>query len=164
MQGSLLDNRYGLLDAFGSGGMALVHVARDRFLERDAAIKLLREQYAENEEFAERFRGEAHNAAALPNPNIVAIYDRGTTEDGAYYIAMEHAPDGTLKERFEHHSPLVGRRAAPRARATAFPCGHPRSIKVLPVTALHLTSSFSCSLHAPTPHGRRPPDRPPDSF
>jgi serine/threonine protein kinase len=60
-------------------------------------LKILREQYAEDEEFVERFRREARSAASLSHPNIVSIYDQGRSEDSAYYIAMEYVPGGRLK-------------------------------------------------------------------
>jgi eukaryotic-like serine/threonine-protein kinase len=63
------------------------------------ALKLLKDRYAENEEFVERFKREATSAAVLSSPYIVPIFDRGETEDGTYYITMEYLPGGTLKER-----------------------------------------------------------------
>jgi serine/threonine protein kinase len=79
--------------------MAEVYLAHDEVLDRDVALKILRGQYADDEEFVERFRREAQSAAGLSHPNIVSIYDRGRSEDGAYYIAMEYVPRGTLKDR-----------------------------------------------------------------
>jgi len=83
-----------------------VYLARDQVLDREVALKVLRRQYAGDGEFAERFKREAMNAAALSHPNIVQVYDRGETEDGAAYIAMEYLPGGTLKERITHEGPL----------------------------------------------------------
>ncbi len=99
MQQAILDNRYVLQGPLGSGGMGKVFLARDRVLERDVALKLLREQYAESDEFVGRFEREAKAAASLNHPNIVQVYDRGRAEDGAYYMAMEYVPGGTLKDR-----------------------------------------------------------------
>ena len=99
MQQILIDDRYALGDLLGSGGMAEVYLAHDEVLDRHVALKVLRDQYAENEEFVERFRREARSVAALNHPNIVSVYDWGHTEDGSYYIAMEYVPGGTLKER-----------------------------------------------------------------
>ena len=79
--------------------MARVSLARDCVLRREVALKLLKERYAEDEEFVERFRREAMSAASLSHPNIVAVYDRGQTGDGVHYITMEYVPGGTLKER-----------------------------------------------------------------
>jgi len=87
--------------------MAEVYLAHDDVLDRDVALKILRNQYANDEEFVERFRREAQSAAKLSHPNIVSIYDRGRSEDGAYYIAMEHVQRGTLKERIKRDGALA---------------------------------------------------------
>src|SRR5918998_6826670 len=94
----LIDNRYELRRLVGSGGMADVHLAHDEILGRDVALKLLKDHYAEDKEFVERFRREARNAAALSHPNIVPIFDRGETDDGTYYMTMEYLSGGTLKD------------------------------------------------------------------
>ena len=86
--------------------MADVFLAHDEVLDRDVALKLLKDEYAEDEEFIERFKREARNAAALSHANIVSIFDRGETEDGTYYIAMEYLPGGTLKDRIRKHGAL----------------------------------------------------------
>ena len=86
--------------------MAEVYLAHDEVLDRDVALKILRGQYADDEEFVERFRREAQSAASLSHPNIVSIYDRGRSEDGAYYIAMEYVPRGTLKDRISRDGAL----------------------------------------------------------
>src|SRR5687768_11690500 len=78
MQQRLIDGRYNLGDLLGGGGMAEVHLARDEVLGRDVALKVLRSQYANDEEFVERFRREAKNAAAHNHPNIVQVYDQGS--------------------------------------------------------------------------------------
>ncbi len=101
-----MDNRYTLIEPLGSGGMAEVYLAHDEVLDRDVALKILRDQYAGDEEFVERFRREAQSAARLSHPNIVSIYDRGRSEDGAYYIAMEYVPRGTLKDRIKRDGAL----------------------------------------------------------
>jgi eukaryotic-like serine/threonine-protein kinase len=106
MRPTLIDDRYAMLDALGRGGMARVYLARDEVLGQEAALKVLREQYAEDEEFVERFRREAKNAAALNHPSIVQVYDQGRAEDGTYYMAMEYVPGGTLKERILREGPL----------------------------------------------------------
>src|SRR5215213_1075637 len=109
---TILDNRYDVVRPLGSGGMGEVYLARDRVLGRDVALKVLRRQYAGDEEFAERFRREAMSAAALSHPNIVQVYDRGETEEKASYIAMEYVPGGTLKERISTEGPLEAADAA----------------------------------------------------
>src|SRR5215217_4995018 len=70
--------------------MAEVFLAYDLILGRDLALKVLREHYAKDAQFVERFRREAQSAAALNHPNVVQVYDQGRFEDGRYYIAMEH--------------------------------------------------------------------------
>ncbi len=109
---TVLDNRYDVGRPLGSGGMGEVFLARDRVLGRDVALKVLRSQYAGDREFAERFKREARSAASLSHPNIVQVYDRGETEDGASYIAMEYVPGGTLKEKILAEGPLGRREAA----------------------------------------------------
>lgn len=86
--------------------MAKVYLAHDEVLGRDVALKVLGEQYGGDEEFVERFRREARSAAALSHPNIVSVYDRGETEDGAPYISMEYVPRGTLEERIRKEGRL----------------------------------------------------------
>src|SRR4028119_1368668 len=106
MERTVVDNRYALSGLLGAGGMGKVYLACDRVLDRDVALKVLREQCAEDEEFVERFGREAKAAASLNHPHIVSVYDRGRTEDGTYYIAMEHVPGGTLKDRILKGGPL----------------------------------------------------------
>src|SRR5438874_8554140 len=77
--------------------MANVYLAEDQELGRRVAIKMLDDRHAQDEQFVERFRREAKNAAGLSHPNIVSIYDRGEAE-GTYYIAMEYLEGRTLKE------------------------------------------------------------------
>jgi len=109
---TVLDNRYDVVRPLGSGGMGEVYLARDRVLGRDVALKVLRMQYAGDDEFAERFKREAMSAASLSHPNIVQVYDRGETEEKASYIAMEYVPGGTLKERISREGPLEAADAA----------------------------------------------------
>src|SRR5256712_3641030 len=94
---SIFDGRYRILRKLGSGGMANVYLAEDQELGRRVAIKILDERHAGDDQFTERFRREAKNAAALSQPNFVSIYDRGEAE-GTYYIAMEFLDGRSLKE------------------------------------------------------------------
>jgi eukaryotic-like serine/threonine-protein kinase len=98
---TIFDGRYRVLRKLGSGGMADVFLAEDEELGRRIAIKILNERHASDEQFVERFRREAKNAAGLSHPNIVQIYDRGEAE-GTYYIAMEYLEGSTLKEAAAH--------------------------------------------------------------
>ena len=94
----LFDGRYELLGRqLGAGGMARVYLAHDRLLDRQVAVKVLAERYADDDQFVERFRREASAAAGLNHPNIVAVYDRGEA-DGTYYIVMEYLAGPDLKE------------------------------------------------------------------
>src|SRR5438445_3322619 len=94
---TLFDERYKILRKLGAGGMANVYLAEDQELGRRVAIKILDDRHAADEQFTERFRREAKNAAALSHQNIVSIYDRGEAE-GTYYIAMEFLDGRSLKE------------------------------------------------------------------
>jgi len=96
-QGSIVDERYQVLERIGSGGMADVWLAEDRHLQRQVALKVLHSRFAQDREFVERFRLEAEAAAGLQHPNVVAVYDRGDV-DGTYYIAMQYLQGHTLKE------------------------------------------------------------------
>jgi eukaryotic-like serine/threonine-protein kinase len=103
---TLFDGRYRIIRKLGAGGMANVYLAEDQELGRRVAIKILNERHANDDQFVERFRREAKNAAGLSHPNIVSIYDRGEAE-GTYYIAMEYLDGRSLKEL------IVGRGPAP---------------------------------------------------
>src|SRR5947208_9544184 len=94
---TLFDGRYRILRKLGTGGMANVYLAEDEVLGRRVAIKILDDRHAGDDQFVERFRREAKNAASLSHPNIVSIYDRGEAE-GTYYIAMEYLDGRSLKE------------------------------------------------------------------
>jgi eukaryotic-like serine/threonine-protein kinase len=126
----LVDNRYRLVQPLGSGGMADVFLAHDNILDRDVALKVMSTRYAEDEEFVERFKREAQSAAALSHPNIVSIFDRGASEDGTYYIAMEYLPGGTLKDRITSKGALPPRTAAAVALqiAEALQAAHERGV------------------------------------
>jgi len=91
----ILSNRYKLIEKIGSGGMALVYKALDLTLDRIVAIKVLKEEYLDDEEFVNRFHAEAQSVAKLSNPNIVGVYD--VAVDGKYhYIVMEYIEGVTL--------------------------------------------------------------------
>jgi serine/threonine-protein kinase len=102
---TLFDGRYRIVRKLGSGGMADVYLAEDEELGRRIAIKILNDRHANDEQFVERFRREAKNAAGLSHPNIVSIYDRGEAE-GTYYIAMEYLDGRSLKELVVARGPL----------------------------------------------------------
>ncbi|MDK2799880.1 MAG: eukaryotic-like serine/threonine-protein kinase [Clostridiales bacterium] len=97
MIGNVLGNRYEIIEKIGGGGMALVYKARCKLLNRFVAIKVLRSELTEDEEFISRFSIESQAAASLSHPNIVSIYDVGQQDD-IYYIVMEYIDGITLKE------------------------------------------------------------------
>ena len=107
----LIAGRYRVERRLGGGGMAEVFLARDTTLGRLVAVKVLRERFADDEQFVARFRREARAAAALNHPNVVAIHDRGGTA-GSSYIVMEYVPGESLKELVQR----VGRLAPATAR------------------------------------------------
>ncbi len=100
-----LGNRYELEALIGQGGMAHVYRARDRVLGRLVAIKILRPEYAGDENLLARFQREARAAAALLHPNIVSVYDVGQDGD-RHYIVMEYMAGPTLKEVIRQRAPL----------------------------------------------------------
>jgi eukaryotic-like serine/threonine-protein kinase len=128
--GEISGGRYALLGLLGAGGMAEVFLARDRILGRDLALKVLREDYAEDAGFVSRFRREAQSAASLNNPHVVQVYDQGRSEDGRLYIAMEHVPGGSLKDLITKRGALEPAEAALLASQVAEALGvaHERGI------------------------------------
>ncbi|MBZ9532764.1 Stk1 family PASTA domain-containing Ser/Thr kinase [Cytobacillus oceanisediminis] len=105
MIGKRISGRYKVLDMVGGGGMANVYLAHDMILDRDVAVKMLRLDYVNDEEFIKRFHREAQSATSLAHPNIVNIYDVGEEGD-IYYIVMEYVEGDTLKQYIHKHSPL----------------------------------------------------------
>jgi serine/threonine-protein kinase len=95
--GRTIANRYEIISKTGVGGMATVYVARDKVLNRDVAVKVLKDEFTTDDEFVKRFNSEAQAAASLTHANIVSIYDVGN-EDGIYYIVMELVRGKTLKQ------------------------------------------------------------------
>ncbi|MDR6997951.1 Stk1 family PASTA domain-containing Ser/Thr kinase [Neobacillus niacini] len=103
--GKRISGRYKILEMIGGGGMANVYLAHDMILDRDVAVKILRLDFANDEEFIHRFHREAQSATSLVHPNIVSIYDVGE-EDSIYYIVMEYVDGQTLKQYIQGRSPL----------------------------------------------------------
>lgn len=105
MIGKRISGRYKILETIGGGGMANVYLAHDMILDRDVALKMLRLDFANDEEFIRRFHREAQSATSLAHPNIVNIYDVGE-EDSIYYIVMEYVDGQTLKQYIQQNSPI----------------------------------------------------------
>ena len=95
--GKLLDNRYEIMEQIGMGGMARVFRALDHRLNRQVAVKILREDLAEDAELRRRFHEESQAVAMLSHPNIVAVYDVSRSSD-LEYIVMELIDGITLKQ------------------------------------------------------------------
>lgn len=105
----ILDNRYEIIQQIGVGGMAKVYKAKDRLLDRFVAIKVLKEQYAEDDEFLKKFNNEAQSAAKLNHINIVNVYDIGQDlfeGKKIYYIVMEYVEGETLKDLIDSEGQL----------------------------------------------------------
>lgn len=98
--GRLLDNRYEILEVIGTGGMAVVYKARCHRLNRLVAVKILKDEYSQDEEFRRRFHAEGQAVAMLSHPNIVSVYDVSTSAE-ADYIVMELVDGISLKQYME---------------------------------------------------------------
>ncbi|MBQ7008735.1 MAG: serine/threonine protein kinase, partial [Ruminococcus sp.] len=103
--GKKLDGRYEITELIGVGGMADVYKGTDIIDNKPVAIKILKKEFAENEEFLRRFRNESKAIAVLSHPNIVRIYDVGFS-DKIQYIIMEYIDGITLKEYIEEEKVL----------------------------------------------------------
>jgi serine/threonine-protein kinase len=109
-----LGGRYEIGDLLGRGGMAEVHMGRDTRLGRTVAVKMLRPDMARDPSFQARFRREAHSAASLNHPAVVAVYDTGEDQFGGNpvpYIVMEYVEGSTLRDLLASNSRLVPERA-----------------------------------------------------
>ncbi|HLR74903.1 MAG TPA: Stk1 family PASTA domain-containing Ser/Thr kinase [Virgibacillus sp.] len=105
LEGHLLSERYKIKSTIGGGGMANVYLADDTILDREVAIKVLRLEYANDEEFIARFDREAKAATSLSHPNVVNIFDVGE-EDHILYMVMEYVDGLTLKEYIQQYGPV----------------------------------------------------------
>ncbi len=99
-----IDNRYKIKKLIGTGGMAKVFLARDMFLDRDVAVKLLASSFIDDQESLKRFQREAISTTELSHENIVSIYDVG---EGAHpFIVMEYVDGTDLKTYIKDHYPI----------------------------------------------------------
>jgi eukaryotic-like serine/threonine-protein kinase len=126
---TVLESRYQLVDKIGEGGMSVVWLARDRKLERDVAIKLLRSFVAEDTTQSRRFHREARALAALAHEHIVRIYDYVGSDEQSFLV-MEYIAGGNLAQVTRGQLPLTIGEAAtymkPVARALAY--AHARGV------------------------------------
>ncbi|MDY3000658.1 MAG: Stk1 family PASTA domain-containing Ser/Thr kinase [Romboutsia timonensis] len=102
---TILGNRYEIIKKIGDGGMAFVYKAKDILLNRIVAVKVLRPEFVDDDEFLGKFKREAEAVASLSHPNIVNVYDVG--EDGkVHYIVMEYIDGQNLKEIIKNEGTL----------------------------------------------------------
>ncbi len=124
--GQMLDNRYEILEIIGSGGMAVVYKALCHRLNRYVAVKILRDEYANDPEFREHFRAESQAVAMLSHPNIVAVYDY-SKDLSCQYIVMELIEGITLKQYMQKKGALRWREALHFATQIAKALSHAHS-------------------------------------
>ena len=129
MIGTLLGNRYELIEKIGEGGMANVYRAKCHLLNRFVSVKILKEEYSKDKDFVEKFKREAAAVASLSDNNIVNIYDVGTQGD-INYIVMEYIEGKTLKEIIVENGRLENNKAIDIAIeiAKALDCAHRNNI------------------------------------
>lgn len=129
MIGTLLGNRYELLEKIGEGGMAEVYKAKCHLLNRYVAVKVLKEEFTRDSQFVEKFKREATAAASLSDNNIVNIYDVGS-QDEINYIVMEYVKGKTLKEVIRSKNRLEVEESVDIAMqiAKALQCAHRNNI------------------------------------
>lgn len=108
--GKRLDGRYEIQEIIGVGGMAVVYKAYDNIDDRVVAVKILKEEFLQNEEFRRRFKNESKAIAVLSHPNIVKVYDV-SFGDRLQYIVMEYVEGITLKEYIEQQKVISWKEA-----------------------------------------------------
>ncbi|NNG17063.1 MAG: protein kinase [Gemmatimonadales bacterium] len=112
MVGRTLADRYRIVDVLGAGGMGRVYLAEHILMKRRCAIKVLHQALSADPAAVTRFNHEAANAARINHPNVCAVYDFGSTEDGLMFLAMEYVDGRTLSEELRSGTPLALTRAA----------------------------------------------------
>lgn len=129
MIGTLLGNRYEILEKIGEGGMAEVYKAKCHLLNRFVAVKVLKEEYSKDNDFVDKFKAEAAAAGSISHSNIVNIYDVGS-QGNVNYIVMEYIQGRTLKEVIIQSGKLDYNRALDVAIqiAKALECAHKNNI------------------------------------
>ncbi len=129
MIGTVLGNRYELLEKIGEGGMSTVYKAKCHMLNRYVTVKILKKEYSNDAEFVEKFKREAMAVASLSDNNIVNIFDVGSQGD-IHYIVMEYVKGKTLKEIIREEGRLNTRDAIKIAIqiGKALECAHRNNI------------------------------------
>lgn len=101
MVGKIINDRYEIIEQIGQGGMAKVYKAKCNVLNRFVAIKILKDEYIDDDTFSKKFKKESQAAASISHPNIVNVYDVGnfsTQKGNIPYIVMEYIDGETLKD------------------------------------------------------------------
>lgn len=109
MIGKVLGDRYEIIEQIGGGGMAIVYKAKCHLLNRFVAIKILRNEFLEDEDFIRKFKRESQAAASLSHANIMNIYDVGVEKfdnKDVHYIVMEYIKGKTLKDLIKEKGKL----------------------------------------------------------
>ncbi len=104
-KGTVISKRYQVIEKLGAGGMAVAYKARDMRLGRFVTVKVLKDEYSENDDFLAKFSSEASAAASLSHHNIVRVYDVGE-DRGINYIVMEYVHGESLKKTIEKKAPF----------------------------------------------------------
>lgn len=113
-----LGKRYEIDEVIGEGGMAKVFRGTDNVLDRTVAVKILAPQFAEDDQFVSRFRREAQAAAGLNHPNIVSVFDTGST-GSVHWIVMEYVEGRTLREAIRAEGRILPERAVEIAESVS---------------------------------------------
>ncbi|MBU1238657.1 protein kinase [Myxococcota bacterium] len=129
--GKIISGKYRIIDFIGQGGMGFVYLAEHESLPRRFAIKILKSDYLENDEFVERFRREAIAASRVVHPNIVYISDFGRIEEGNFYIVMEYLEGEGLDRILETHGKIPLSRALPVLVQIADAMDHAHAVGVV---------------------------------
>jgi eukaryotic-like serine/threonine-protein kinase len=126
----LLSGRYNLERRLGRGGMGTVYVASDRALERQVAVKVIREDLVGSADAAERFRREARIAASFAHPNVVTVHDFGVAEGTRAYLVMELLEGVTLRDSLSRQKRFTAANAMPVLRdvCAALEAAHRRQL------------------------------------
>ncbi len=123
MTAELLGNRYELMEVIGVGGMAVVYKAKDKLLNRLVAVKILKSEFNDNEQFINKFKRESQAAASLSHNNIVNVFDVGVQDDN-HYIVMEYVNGKTLKAYIKEQGKLPWKEALFLIKQIAFALDH----------------------------------------
>lgn len=130
LTGTVLGGRYEIAQKLGAGGMAVVFRAQDTLLQRPVTVKVLRSEFAADENVVRRFRREAQAAASLSHPNIVGVYDVGRQDD-IHYIVMEYVEGRTLKDLINERGSLPAEEAARIARQICEALRHAHAHRII---------------------------------